>query len=94
MDESFELASRGIGVKTVPHPVDWERLGNRAGPNRNQEMAEAGADLCIALHRVLAASRGTKDCVIQAIEAGIPTYLISSEKGLPRRLWADDPRLE
>jgi hypothetical protein len=37
---------------------------------------------------------GTKDCRRQAIEAGIPTYLIDSEEARPKRLRADDPRLE
>jgi hypothetical protein len=46
--------------------------------------------MCIALHRFLATSRGTKDRVRRALEAGIPTYLIDSEKAEPRRLWAGD----
>ena len=37
---------------------------------------------------------GTKNCGRQAIEAEIPTYLIDSEKAVPKRLLADDPRLE
>jgi hypothetical protein len=56
-------------------------------------MIRAGAELCIAVHRFLANSRGTKDCVRQAIAAGIPTYLIDSEAALPRRLRGGDMRL-
>jgi hypothetical protein len=38
-------------------------------------------------------SRGIKDCIRRALEAGIPTYLIGSEEAQPRRLRADDARL-
>jgi hypothetical protein len=94
VDESFDSAARGLGIAVEPHPADWDRLGSRAGPARDQEMVDAGAALCVALHRFLTNGRGTKDCCRQAIQAGIPTYLIDLEAGIPRRLKADDPRLE
>ena len=53
------------------------------GPARNREMVEAGADLCLALHRSLETSMGTKDCVRQALAAGIPVYLIEDERAVP-----------
>ncbi len=60
-------------------------------PFRNHEMLRAGAGLClIVLRSVLDA--GTKNLARQAIEAGVPTYLIDSEKGKPRRLKAGDMR--
>jgi hypothetical protein len=45
-----------------PHLADWKVLANLAGPTRNREMVQAGADLCIALHRSIETSRGTRDC--------------------------------
>jgi hypothetical protein len=57
-------------------------------------MVAKGADLCIAVHKFLMNSRGTRDCCNQAIAAGIPVWLIDSDEGEPRRLTADDPRLE
>jgi hypothetical protein len=56
-------------------------------------MVAAGAEMCVAFNRFLAASSGTKDCVRRAIEAGIPTYLIDSEAVEPRRLRDGDGRL-
>jgi hypothetical protein len=56
-------------------------------------MVAAGAQMCIAFHRRLAYSRGTKDCVRRALEAGIPAYLIDSEATEHRQLRADDERL-
>lgn len=57
-------------------------------------MIASGATIAVALHRFLAGSKGTKDACRQAIAADIPTWLISGEDGVPRRLLADDPRLE
>jgi hypothetical protein len=96
-------------VKVEVHPARWDRLdvpgaivrvnkdglryNANAGPIRNGEMVAAGADMCVAFHRFLTESRVTKDCVRRAIEAGIPTYLIDSEKAEPRRLREGDGRL-
>jgi hypothetical protein len=98
-----------LGVEQEAHPARWEELdvpgaviryrANRqaynanAGPIRNPEMVAAGAGLCIAFHRAISSSKGTKDCVRRAIEAGIPTYLINSEAAEPKRLLAGDARL-
>jgi ABC-type sugar transport system substrate-binding protein len=57
-------------------------------------MIAKGADLCVAVHKSLAKSKSTKDCVRQAIAAGIPVWLIDTDDGEPKRLAADDPRLE
>jgi hypothetical protein len=86
---SPKLAVRSVWT---PKP-NWKGLRNVAGPARNKEMVKAGADLCIALHRTLETSKGTKDCARQAIAAGIPTYLIENDDGLPTRLEAEDGRL-
>jgi hypothetical protein len=109
IDASFAEACDDLGVEQEPHRARWkdlkaagavircDRHGRRynanAGPERNAEMVAAGAQMCVAFHRFLAGSRGTKDCVRRAIEAGIPTYLIDSEAAEPRRLRADDGRL-
>jgi YspA, cpYpsA-related SLOG family len=79
VDQSFHVACQTLGVTVEPHLADWKGLGNVAGPARKQEMVQAGADLCVALHRSLESSRGTKDCVRQALAAGIPVYLIEDE---------------
>jgi hypothetical protein len=109
IDWSFTQACGDIGVKVEVHPARWDvldvpgavvrvnhhgvRYNANAGPIRNAAMVAAGAGMCVAFHRFLRQSRGTKDCVRRAIEAGIPTYLVDSEEARPRRLRAGDTRL-
>lgn len=85
VDSAFEEAAELLGVDTEPHPADWGK-GKSAGPIRNSEMVKTGADLCIAVHRYLANSRGTLDCVRKALAAGIPVWLIDSEECKPRKV--------
>jgi hypothetical protein len=87
------VACQTLGVTVEPHLADWKGLGNVAGPARNREMVQAGADLCVALHRSIETSKGTRDCVRQALAAGIGVWLIESEEAIPKRVQADDKRL-
>lgn len=48
---------------------DWRTHGPAAGPMRNQEMVDAGADVCLAFP--FDDSRGTFDCMRRARIAGI-----------------------
>ena len=50
-------------------------------------MIEKGADLCIAVHRSITTSTRTKDCIRQALTAGIPTFLIEDEQAIPGNPW-------
>jgi hypothetical protein len=94
VDSAFHNASVFANVAREVYPADWQNQGKRAGPIRNGVMVAKGADLCIAVHKFLMNSKGTRDCCNQAIAAGIPTFLIDSDAVIPMRLRADDPRLE
>jgi hypothetical protein len=94
VDESFGTAAKGLGLSVEAHAAEWDRQGPAAGPIRNAEMMRAGADLCVALHRSISASKGTKDCVRKALAARIPLYLIDSDKAVPRRLKPGDEQLK
>lgn len=62
------------GVYEIKHPADWDLHGKAAGPIRNREMAQAGADLCLAFP--LGESRGTWNCVNECKKAGIPVKVV------------------
>jgi hypothetical protein len=53
------------------HPAAWHVHGNRAGPIRNQNMVNKGADVCLAFIRN--GSRGASHTAGLAEAAGIPT---------------------
>lgn len=57
------------------HPADWEAYGRAAGPIRNKQMLEAGADLVIAFP----GGRGTADMVKRARDAGVVVVEVDRE---------------
>lgn len=58
------------GIITEPHPADWKNKHRAAGPIRNQEMVDCGADIALAFY--MAGSKGTKDCMRRIAKAKIP----------------------
>lgn len=65
-------------VTPETHEADWIKHGKAAGPIRNTEMVEAGADLCVAFPAL--DSRGTWDCVRQAADIGIHVIIFPLHK--------------
>jgi len=64
----------GYEVTESIHAANWGDFGKAAGPIRNREMAQAGADLCLAFP--LGESRGTWNCVNECKKAGIPVKVV------------------
>lgn len=69
-----EFCTSHPGFREEAHPADWGRRGKAAGPKRNQEMVDLGADICLAFPSE--GSRGTWDCVRRARKAGIEVKVI------------------
>lgn len=67
------------GCKCETFPADWEKHGRAAGPIRNQAMADAGADLCLAFPSA-DKSTGTWDMIRRACAAGIETRIYPEGK--------------
>lgn len=86
VDGAFDSAAKVRGLSCELHPAKWEVNGLTGGPIRNQEMVDAGAAFLICVHRHLDGSKGSRDCVERALEAGIPCYLIDREDGEPKRI--------
>jgi len=57
-------------VNTCIHHADWKGLGPCAGPKRNQDMVDYGADLAVAFP----GGKGTKDCVWRIRRANIDLF--------------------
>lgn len=58
------------GFPVEGHPAETGPTGHVLGPKRNAHMVSLGADVCLAFP--LPSSRGTKNCMRLAREAGIP----------------------
>ncbi len=84
----------GLSILAASLFPSLDRLGEDAETFRFREMIRARADLCVVVHRSLAATLGAKDRARQAIAAGIPTYLIDSEQAVPRWMREGDGWLE
>ena len=68
----------GERVRPQNFPADWTTFGNAAGPIRNQQMLDEGKpDLVIAFNDDISNSKGTRDMVRRAKQAGLPTFVIS-----------------
>ena len=70
-DTLADRAGRQLGMRIEPHPADWQAHGRAAGPIRNRQMVDLGADLCLGFP--LGTSKGTWNCMRTAATAGIPT---------------------
>ena len=93
VDQAFAIECGEGNIAVEAHPAKWE-LGKRAGLLRNAEMVATKPDFVIAIHRDLAKSKGTKDCVRQALSGGLDVFLFDNDHGQPKRIKADDKRLE
>jgi len=59
---------RSMGLEIEAHPARWDAFGRAAGPVRNREMVELGADLVLAFP--VGESQGTRGCMRLAREEG------------------------
>lgn len=76
-DYLVNLWANNVGIKTEKHPADWKKYGRAAGPKRNQQMVDLGADVVLAFRNP--GSRGTQDCINRAIKAGLNVKIYEGE---------------
>ena len=68
------IAQNKFGWLVESYPAKWDKYGSGAGPLRNQQMVNQGADICIAFP--LPGSRGTMDCIERVIDAKIRLIIV------------------
>lgn len=64
-----EAEQMGFNIITVR--AEWRKYGRGAGPLQNREKLQFNPDLVIFFHNNILESKGTKNMVKQALEAGI-----------------------
>lgn len=71
--------AKHLGVPVLAFPADWNKHGRAAGPIRNAQMLKEGRpDFVLAFHHNIEKSKGTKNMIMIAEKAGIPTKVITS----------------
>lgn len=65
------------GLVAERHPADWGAHGKAAGPIRNQQMVDLGADVVLAFPHL--DSRGTTHCITAARRAGLSVVIYTEE---------------
>jgi hypothetical protein len=79
VDLTAKSVAQALGFEVECYPADWDKYGKAAGPIRNKQMLEEGKpDIVVAFHDDIDRSRGTKNMLKQAEEAGIPTEVKNS----------------
>lgn len=77
-DQLAASVGKSMGFVLESHPAQWNVHGKAAGPIRNKEMVDLGADLVLAFPR--GSSRGTRGCMALADKAGIEVINMTEGK--------------
>jgi hypothetical protein len=93
VDASFAAAAKELGITVEARVIDRKNTGFPTVGQRNRELLLGGADMCIAVHNRVASCPRTLDCVLQALQDGIPTYGIENVHAIPWRIKRGDSRL-
>lgn len=78
-DDMAENWASDRGINTEIHRAAWARLGKAAGPLRNSEMVNLGANYCVGFPHPDKPSYGTRDCMTKAKKRGIQTWVIGPD---------------
>jgi GDP-D-mannose dehydratase len=71
-DSIARTCAEKFDIEVEKYPANWDKYGRAAGPVRNKQMlVEGQPDLVLAFSKNLSTSKGTKNMVDQAREAGV-----------------------
>lgn len=80
-DRLAREAATELGIHVLGIPADWDTYHRAAGPIRNKEMLAQGPDEVWVFHDHLKDSKGTKDMVRRAVNAGVKTIVHFHHQG-------------
>ncbi len=75
-------SARKLGCGVVRVLADWTSYSRFSGPTTNIAMLQHSPDFVIGIHPDPQSSKDTKDILLKAQRAGIPTYLIRGAEDL------------
>jgi hypothetical protein len=70
IDQAVATACKGLGVAVEARLVSFEQTGLLTIATNNRELLKTAPDLCVVVHQSIHASKRTRNCVIQALQAG------------------------
>ena len=81
-DALAKRAALEAGLQVESYAADWRQYGVKAGPLRNRRMlAEGKPDVVVGFHFDIGGkSKGTRDMLRIALQAGVPTFLFGSDR--------------
>jgi hypothetical protein len=89
LDKMAGRIAKNLGAKVTAVPAEWDRYPRgAAGPIRNKKMLDMDPSFLIAFHADLKSSRGTKNCVKEALKRKIPVALVENSEAV---LFSGDP---
>ena len=78
-DRQMDDWARDQGWEPEVHEANWGQLKKAAGPLRNSEMVNRGANYCVGFPHPDKPSYGTRDCMTKAKKRGIQTWVIGPD---------------
>lgn len=78
LDRLAAKAAAELGMQVEGHPAEWDRHRKAAGPIRNQQMVDLGADVVLGFPLGDGPS-GTRHCMERAEAAGLHVIRVTSK---------------
>lgn len=79
LDVMSGAVAKERGIPLTEMKADWTSFGPAAGPIRNGQMLDLWPDKVVAFHNNYKKSKGTRNCVDQALKREIEVWMVTSE---------------
>lgn len=81
-DRLSKKVGEELGFYVKEMSADWDKYGRSAGPIRNRGMLSKMPRYVLAFHDDIEHSKGTKDCINEALRRGFLVFLYTHKDGL------------